>query len=353
MQSWQRQSIFDGALKEAGLESRLGIIERPMGLGLTVLEHFEVGSEILCCDPLLIYTPGPLCKKIEDLRAALPHPALLPLPCYCAALATFRSTPAAVCQKQLFALSRPESIALRAPGMEALEFKGDSQSADATAMAIARAFDIPEALHSSFSELAKIWRCNAFELTDGQLGIFLVPALCNHSCNPAAEYRIDSQDEEAFTITLTACRQLIPGDELTISYIAATAEHEPSRTIRRKALASGWFFFCCCSACGISDGADQLGGVGSTDGFLCSCPACSSCGCALSIWISDVQGGPYEDTGEAPTCDTCGEIDLVVSGSYFFHCSTCEVDLCPECGDKAEIHIRRGEKNGAARRPDH
>ena len=327
-----RELLFNEVLQEAGLERRLSLTQTSAGLGLRVQEAVEVGSELLCCDSQLVYSPGARCKEVENIRATLPHPALLPLPCYCAALASmpmqFQSTQAASDvsklphgEKRLFALSRPEILAARAPGISELEVpEGDRMLVDATAVAIARAFGVAENFLSDFCELAKIWRCNAFELGEGQLGIFLLPALCNHSCNPAAEYKIDSLDGR-ITITLTACRRLAPGDDLTISYIDTTASRKPSRAARRKELAAGWFFFCCCRSC-VRDPHEPR------------TPVCT-CGQELSVWISDLHGGPYEDTQEAPTCDACGEVDLVVSGSYFYHCTACEVDLCPDCGDKA------------------
>ena len=332
-----RWSLFNEVLKEEGLEHKLRVSQLAHGLGLVVKEHIEAGSEICRCASLLVYTPSPICKEVGDLRATLPHPALLPLPCYCAALACvppaqMQSTVAvdisstvSDLHERLFALSRPEAIAPGAPGMAEIVSSEGSHVVDATAVAIARAFGISELSLQNFGEFAKIWCCNAFEVGEDQLGIFLLPALCNHSCDPAAEYRIDSADGHTFRITLTACRVLDPGDDLTISYAATALQEAASRITRRKTLAAGWFFYCCCPACWPP--ADET---------TCRTPLCFWCGEELSVWISDIHGGPYEDTGEAPTCDSCGEVDLVVSGSYFFHCSTCEVDLCPDCGDKAE-----------------
>ena len=335
-----RWSLFNEVLKEEGLAHKLRVSQLAHGLGLIMTEPIEAGSEICRCDSLMVYTPSPMCKAVEDLRATLPHPALLPLPCYCAALACvpaahIQSTVAMNIsstvpdiQERLFALSRPETIATRAPGMAEIMSSAGSHFVDATAVAIARAFGISELFLQNFGELAKIWRCNAFEVGEDKLGIFFIPALCNHSCDPAAEYRIDSADGHTFTITLTACRDLKPGDDLTISYAATALQEAESRTTRRKTLAAGWFFYCCCPACWFP-GEERT----------CRTPFCTGCGEGLSVWISDIHGGPYEDTGEAPTCDSCSEVDLVVSGSYFFHCSTCEVDLCPDCGDRQKSLI--------------
>lgn len=236
------------------------------------------------------------------------HPCFLPHACYCAALSSLLETESDGLLP-LQSLSRPDQIARRAPGISS-----DGAANDLTAKEILQDFDLSEDLVAVYSDLARIWKYNAFDTGDGRLAIFLLPSLCNHSCSPAAEYSL-CEDDGAIDMILFSLHELEAGDALTISYIEDTEKHRTSRMARRNTLAEGWLFYCCCSSCLAPE-------------LRCICQD------EMQIWISNIHGGPYEDDSEAPTCDVCGMEDLVVSGPYFFHCGSCEVDLCEKCAEE-------------------
>ena len=122
-------------------------------------------------------------------------------------------------------------------------------------------------------------------------------------------------DDGTVEMLLFFLRDLEAGDPLTICYIENNEKHRSSRMARRNTLAEGWLFYCTCCSCS----QEPL--------------RCQSCYQEMELWISNIHGGPYEDSEEAPTCDVCGLEDLVVSGPYFFHCGSCEVDVCEKCAD--------------------
>ena len=175
-----------------------------------------------------------------------------------------------------------------------------------------------------YAKLARIWKYNAFDAGDDRLAIFLLPSLCNHSCVPAADYTL-CEDEGSVEMILFASRELAPGDPLTICYIADNEEHRSSRMTRRNTLAEGWLFYCRCTSCE----QEPL--------------RCSNCHEQMELWISNIHGGPYEESDEAPTCDVCGMEDLMVSGPYFFHCGACEVDVCEKCADVNNAELMGAE----------
>ncbi|CAJ1406139.1 unnamed protein product [Effrenium voratum] len=315
-----RKEVFDSILDDCRISS-LKVTEGPEGLGLAVCKSLSAGDELYNCSALRIHEHSQACRELEDFCFSLTHPRFLPASCYCAALSSlsfsqlegklegFETDINAGCQQSLLALSRPARVALRAPGMT----PSDDGVEDATAHAILQHYQLPHGLLLPFVELAKVWRYNAFAAGDDRMAVFLLPSLCNHSCNPSVDYALDLDVDGKVTMSLVASRALAAGDCVTISYIEQTAATEPSRLARRKTLAEGWLFLCCCEACTAS-----------------MCGLCS-CGEKMELWISDLHGGPYEDSGEAPTCDVCGEVDLVVSGPYFFHCKDCEADVCAAC----------------------
>ena len=291
------------------LDDSLEVTCDDAGLGLAVRRPVSPG-EVLCqCEALEVHRHSERCQEVENLCAS--RQCFLPRPCYCAALGSLLTHES----EALLGFWWPTEVARRAPGM--VQTEGGLE--DAMAHEILRHFDLPAHLVPLYTQLARVWKYNAFDLGDGAfvgdgaMVIFQLPSLCNHSCRPALDYEITTEPME---MTLVARRHLKAGEALTISYIAENEEHGESRLARRNTLAEGWLFFCRCELC--------------HDGHV----ACG-CGRQLDVWISNVSGGPYEDTGEAPCCDECGEEDLVVSGPYFFHCTQCEADLCPTCAEKS------------------
>lgn len=278
------------------------------GLGLALRRPATAG-EVLCrCEAVEVHRHSERCEEVELLCAS--RHCFLPRPCYCAALSSLLGHNS----QPLLCFSRPPEVFRRAPGM----LQTSRGLEDEMALEILRHFELPAHLLPLYTQLARVWKYNAFDLGDGAfpgdgaMAIFQLPSLCNHSCRPALDYEIT---QEPLEMTLVARRGLDAGEALTISYIEENEAHRNSRLERRNTLAEGWLFFCRCEVC--------------HDGHLACC-----CGRDLEVWISNTWGGPYEDTGEAPCCDECGEEDLVVSGPYFFHCSHCEADLCPNCAEK-------------------
>eukprot|EP00438_Fugacium_kawagutii_P035405 Skav222071 [mRNA] locus=scaffold4586:1081:2358:- [translate_table: standard] len=286
-----REGFFTELLEADAARETLKLTVAPTeGLGLALRKDTLPGEEIYRC---------------KALKASA-HPCFLPHACYCAALSSLLETESDLLPLQ--SLSRPDHVARRAPGID-----GANGANDLTAKEILQDFDLPQDLLSLYSDLARIWKYNAFDTGDGRLAIFLLPSLCNHSCSPAAEYTL-CEDDGAIDMILFSLHELFAGDALTICYIEDNEKHRTSRMARRNTLAEGWLFYCCCALC-----FQQL--------------RCISCQEEMQIWISNIHGGPYEDDSEAPTCDVCGMEDLVVSGPYFFHCSSCEVDLCEKCAE--------------------
>ena len=310
--------------------NRLRVTEGVEGLGLEVLRAFALGDAIYRCKAAKVHKHTSRCEEVEAFCKALPHPCFLPHSCYCAALSElvpdtsdtaedFRvDVDCTAAYEQLLPLCQPSHIAKRAPGIS----QSEAGLQDTTALSILRHFSIPERHLPLFTELSRVWKYNAFSVGDanGTMAIFLLPSLCNHSCSPACDYTINVQ-EDGVEFTLLALHHLGPGDALTISYIEENETHKNSRLVRRDTLAEGWLFYCQCVACGPRHEAGRPN-------------ACPSCHEDMGVWISNLHGGPYEETGEAPQCDVCGEEDLVVSGPYYFHCSCCEMDMCPKCQEK-------------------
>lgn len=260
------------------------------------------------------------------------EPCFLPHSCYCAALASLFECINSDSElgDALLSLCRPDHLARRAPGMAMNDSSGTLY--DVTALKILQDLDLAEDLLPLYSDLAQVWKYNAFETGDGRMAIFLLLSLCNHSCIPAADYTMCREDDGTVEIILSSLHRLAAGDAITICYIEDNEEHKNSRVLRRNTLAEGWLFYCLCDKCGGENPVIR----------------CESCAEEMQVWISNVHGGPYEDSGEAPTCDFCGEEDLVVSGPYFFHCAFCEMDLCEKCADgSSEKALESGVKKCA------
>lgn len=66
----------------------------------------------------------------------------------------------------------------------------------------------------------------------------------NHACRPTADYFFDSS---LLVLHIIAFREVLPGEELTITYI----DPLQARQARQNALRSAWGFTCDCAACSV------------------------------------------------------------------------------------------------------
>jgi len=81
--------------------------------------------------------------------------------------------------------------------------------------------------------------------------IFLDLSRCNHSCNPNAE---PHWDLTTFSMSLLAVRPIMPGEEITISYINL----HKSREARQRHLQQAYYFNCECEVCVLGDDDDAV-----------------------------------------------------------------------------------------------
>ena len=76
-------------------------------------------------------------------------------------------------------------------------------------------------------------------------GLFPEIARFNHACRPTADYDFDTS---RLSLQVTASRDILPGEELTITYIDPVQRHQARQEVLRKS----WGFNCTCSACSAS-----------------------------------------------------------------------------------------------------
>ncbi|KAK3494901.1 uncharacterized protein B0T23DRAFT_377733 [Neurospora hispaniola] len=75
----------------------------------------------------------------------------------------------------------------------------------------------------------------------------------NHDCRPNADYRFDWNSNKGgpgLVQVITAVKDILPGEEITISYISPLR----SRKARQKLLSTAWGFECSCELCSRSGG---------------------------------------------------------------------------------------------------
>ncbi|KAF1850355.1 SET domain-containing protein [Cucurbitaria berberidis CBS 394.84] len=77
---------------------------------------------------------------------------------------------------------------------------------------------------------------------EAQAAVFPEIAMLNHDCRPNAAYAFD---ERTMTHYVHAVRDIMPGEEITITYI----DNEMERARRVKKLKRNWGFDCSCSTC--------------------------------------------------------------------------------------------------------
>lgn len=75
-------------------------------------------------------------------------------------------------------------------------------------------------------------------------GLYILHSHMNHSCEPNVSVRHLHQREALARITVLTRREILPGEELTITYV----DPEMSYLERRRALGE-WGFVCNCARC--------------------------------------------------------------------------------------------------------
>uniref|UniRef100_A0AAY5F2R2 Protein-lysine N-trimethyltransferase SMYD5 n=1 Tax=Electrophorus electricus TaxID=8005 RepID=A0AAY5F2R2_ELEEL len=76
-------------------------------------------------------------------------------------------------------------------------------------------------------------------------GLYLLQSSCNHSCVPNAEA---SFPDNNFLLHLSALRDIVPGEEICISYLDC-CQRDRSRHSRHKILRENYLFVCSCQKC--------------------------------------------------------------------------------------------------------
>jgi hypothetical protein len=80
---------------------------------------------------------------------------------------------------------------------------------------------------------------------DVGVGLFVPASYCNHSCSPNAQYTFEFDGTNGPTLVLRACKDILPGHEITITYESLYA----SSRDRQHELASVYHFQCACDRC--------------------------------------------------------------------------------------------------------
>lgn len=217
-------------------------------------------------------------------------------------------------QDRLLGLYRPVGISSKCPGREL-------DGSDTAALHLHRKFGL-RCLPSKFEHLVQVFKYNAFgvlsmggppETSQGndrqEVNLFYSPSFCNHSCAPNCYWYCD---EEGRFALCAGSNGLIEGESLSISYLTIK-DLEMTTLERREQLALGWHFYCMCERCL----ADKV-------------PFCDVCSEHCSVVISGQDESPYR--GFDVDCDNCGQKDVALEHSYFFHCFECGThDVCPSC----------------------
>lgn len=72
------------------------------------------------------------------------------------------------------------------------------------------------------------------------VGIFVVLSMLNHNCHPSAQIDFRFRKDVGLVAELVALRDLFPGDDVTISYVASDLSH----TEKTQKLLFGYGFNC-------------------------------------------------------------------------------------------------------------
>ncbi|KAL5114595.1 hypothetical protein ACEQ8H_007500 [Pleosporales sp. CAS-2024a] len=144
----------------------------------------------------------------------------------------FASTPIVLSDSTSYELSNSERLALLHRGVETLP--GESQK---------RFWELMG--HFDGDAVNDRIETNVFDVTiDGisQSALFPEIAMLNHDCRPNAAYFFD---DDLLTHFVHATRDIVPGEEITITYI----DNEKDRKTRMARLKKSWGFDCDCAAC--------------------------------------------------------------------------------------------------------
>ncbi|KAF1829404.1 SET domain-containing protein [Decorospora gaudefroyi] len=146
----------------------------------------------------------------------------------------FASMPILITDPELYSLATPDRLALLHRGISTLPVH--TQSLFWALMGRSSTGDDP---------VDDRITTNNFEVRiDGAMQSALIPeiAMLNHDCRPNAAYFFD---EETLTHFVHAIRPILPGEEITITYV----NNELDRDTRVKRLETYWGFTCACSSC--------------------------------------------------------------------------------------------------------
>jgi hypothetical protein len=144
----------------------------------------------------------------------------------------FASTPILITDLDSYELSTSERLALLYRGVDTLP--SESQKRFWELMGHFNGDPVEDRIHTN----------NFDVIIDGvnQQALFPEIAMLNHDCRPNAAYFFD---EEMMTHYVHAIRDIIPGEEITITYI----DNEKDRKTRMSRLEKNWGFECSCAAC--------------------------------------------------------------------------------------------------------
>lgn len=144
----------------------------------------------------------------------------------------FASTPLLITDGEIYNLDQVERLALLYRGVETLPVASQNQFWNLLG-------------HFKGDPVEDRINTNNFDITIddiSQQALFPEIAMLNHDCRPNAAY---FWDEETMSHYVHAIRDILPGEEITITYI----DNEQERETRMARLKKNWGFTCACSAC--------------------------------------------------------------------------------------------------------
>jgi hypothetical protein len=104
-----------------------------------------------------------------------------------------------------------------------------------------------EAGLGSFAPLLNIWITNSFAL-GGNTFTCLHASRFNHSCSPNAKW---SWHEATKTLRIFALQDIMPGEEISVTYLGNITDFASTRNARRKQLQETYAFACNCAVCSL------------------------------------------------------------------------------------------------------
>jgi hypothetical protein len=117
-------------------------------------------------------------------------------------------------------------------------------------------------LHNSHTEcscfpnpLLGILATNAFAINDYDSGVCLRASRFNHSCSPNARFSFNSNTGE---LRIYALGNILPGEEIFVSYISSRGLYGSPRRSRQGNLRDRYHFTCACSVCSLSEAKSKM-----------------------------------------------------------------------------------------------